>query len=104
MIDSTTDPDFAAYERQESLKETHPPVAEGAGGVSASKICRGRLSALPMPSSAAPSAAEATTTVSVSPSPAPTTPLVHLRMARIGGVAAFALALFLLWIRQQRKS
>lgn len=101
MIDSSIDADFAAFERQESLKETRPAVSdrEGVDGA-VERVYHGRLAALS--SQGAPQTAE---TVVIVPPPDESTssdPLGHLRAARLGFAAVVLLICYWLWIRRNR--
>ena len=100
MIDASVDRDFAAFERQESLKEALP--TETAAAEAAPRVYRGKLAALA-------SRPEQTGTLLSTPTPSaytsspPPDPLGHLRAARLGFAAAVILVLYWLWIRQKRK-
>ena len=97
MIDASVDRDFAAFERQESLKEVRPSAADAAP-----RVYRGKLAAL----SSHPNQNEilhCTTTTPDYDSAPPPDPLGHLRTARLGFAAAVILVLYWLWIRQKRK-
>ena len=97
MIDASVDRDFAAFERQESLKEVRPSAADAAP-----RVYRGKLAALAF-------RPEQTGTLLSTPTPStctsapPPDPLEHLRAARLGFAAAVILVLYWLWIRQKRK-
>ena len=97
MIDASVDRDFAAFERQESLKEVRPSAADAAP-----RVYRGKLAAL----ASRPEQNEilhCTTTTPDCTSAPPPDPLGHLRAARLGFAAAVILVLYWLWIRQKRK-
>ena len=113
MIDASIDQDFAALERQESLKEALP--TETAAAEAAPRIYRGKLASLSVQSGSErgdlEQAARAplphfealhctTTTPDHDSSPPP--PLAHLRAARLGFAAAVILVLYWLWIRRKR--
>ena len=97
MIDSSLDPDFAALERQESLKEVRPSAADAAP-----RIYRGKLAAL----SSHPNQNEilhSTTTTPDYDSTPPPDPIGHLRSARLGFAFVVILVLYWVWIRQRRQ-
>lgn len=99
MIDASVDPDFAAFERQESFRGS-AVVAEDRAG-SADRVVCGRLTTL-SPRAARPSE-QAVEGVLAVPEPVPADPLGHLRAARFGFAAAVILVLYWLWIRERRK-
>ena len=101
MIDSSIDSDFAAFERQESLQETRPAVTghEGVNGV-IERVYRGRLATLSSKGSS--QAVEAAVVVPPPDEPALSTPLGHLRAARLGFAAVVVLICYWLWIRKNR--
>lgn len=105
MIDATVDQDFAAFERQESVKEA--PLSETVAVDAAPRVYRGRLSSLsprlnragalhcPPPPS---------TSTLLQPPPLASTSLSHLRSARLGFAAVIILVLYWLWIRFRNKA
>lgn len=97
MIDASVDPDFAAFERQESLKEARPAggVADGAVG----RVYHGRLSALSARET--PEGSESAEVVPP-PEPVPPDPLGHLRTARLGFALAAVLVCYWIWMRRRR--
>ena len=97
MIDAAVDPDFAAFERQESLREARP-VGGGADGT-VGRVYHGRLSALSIRE--APAAAESSEVVPP-PEPAPPDPLGHLQTARLGFALAAVLVCYWIWMRRRR--
>ena len=93
MIDSSVDSDFAAFERQESLKEVRPSETDAAP-----RIYHGKLAALRCTTTATPTA---TTATAATPAAAPPDPLGHLRAARLGFAAVAVLVIYWLWIRRK---
>ena len=92
MIDMSVDADFAALERADSQKET-APVRRRAPAT---------LATLPsVPSGELSEVSTATTTSTFTPPP---DPVGHLQTARLGFAAAVVLVLYLLWIRERRKT
>ena len=101
MIDASIDQDFAALERQESLKAARP-VAATAEETPRTIVYRGRLS------SRSPRSNQAETlhcppplSTSTSTSSPPPDPLGHLRAARLGFAAVVILVCYWLWIRRK---
>lgn len=103
MIDSSIDPDFAAFERQDSLKEARPAGGEAGASEGASRtvVYRGRLAALSPRSDHQEGTLRATTAVPDRDAPRPD-PVGHLRAARLGFAAAVILVIYWLWIRRKR--
>ena len=106
MIDASIDQDFAALERQESLKAARP-VAATAEEAPRTIVYRGRLSSLSPRSNQAEtrhcSPSPSTFTSAPPPPPSTSTSLSHLRTARLGFAAVVILVIYWLWIRQRRK-
>ena len=106
MIDASIDQDFAALERQESLKAARP-VAATAEETPRTIVYRGRLATLPShPNQTGTlrcSPSPSTFTSAPPPPPSTSTSLSHLRMARLGFAAVVILVIYWLWIRQRRK-
>lgn len=99
MIDSSIDPDFAAFERQESLKEIRP--SETAAADAAPRVYRGKLAALASHRDHQTGMLHSTTTTPDYGSSRPD-PLGHLRVARLGFAAVVLLICYWLWIRKNR--
>lgn len=102
MIDTTVEPSYAAFERDQARREAARvrPLRRA--------VPAGALTTLP--SSPSELAARGTLVVEtaaheeVAEPPRPAAePLEHLRTARLGFAAAVVLALCALWIRQQRR-
>lgn len=93
MIDASIDQDFAALERQESLKAARP-VAATAEEIPRTIVYRGRLSSL----SPRPNHAES---LHCPPPPSTSTSLSHLQTARLGFAAVVILVCYWLWIRRK---
>ena len=100
MIDASIDQDFAALERQESLKEVRP--SETAAADAAPRIYRGKLASLSSHRECQTGTLHSTTTTPDCDSPRPD-PLGHLQTARLGFAAAVILVIYWLWIRRKRK-
>ena len=111
MIDASVDRDFAAFERQESLKEVRPSAADAAP-----RVYRGKLASLSVQSGSERGDLEQAAraplphfealhcmTTTPDHDSSPPSPLAHLRAARLGFAAAVILVLYWLWIRQKRK-
>ena len=103
MIDSSIDPDFAAFERQESFRGS-VAVAEGRDSTeraSRTVVYRGRLAALASHPDHQTGTLHSTTTTPDYDSSQPD-PLGHLRAARLGFAAVVLLICYWLWIRKNR--
>ena len=98
MIDASVDRDFAAFERQESLKEVRPSAADAAP-----RVYRGKLASLALRREHQTGTLLSAPAPSACTSAPPLDPLGHLRAARLGFAAAVILVLYWLWIRQKRK-
>lgn len=102
MIDSSIDADFAAFERQESLKEARP-VGEGADGTERAArtvVYCGRLAAFASHRDHQTGTLYCTTTTTTTTTTPD--PLGHLRAARLGFAAVVVLVIYWLWIRRKR--
>lgn len=98
MIDASVDPDFAAFERQESLKEVRP--SETVAADAPPRVYHGKLATFAShPDSQAETLRSTTTTPDRDSSPPD--PLGHLQTARIGFALAAILVLYLLWGRRR---
>ena len=96
MIDASIDQDFAALERQESLKEVRPSATDAAP-----RIYRGKLAALASHPDQT-GAILSTPTPSACTSSPPPDPLGHLQTARLAFAAVIVLVIYWLWIRSKR--
>ena len=99
MIDSSIDPDFAAFERQESLKEIRS--SETAAADAAPRVYRGKLAALASHPDHQTGTLHSTTTTPDYDFSQPD-PLGHLRAARLGFAVVVLLICYWLWIRRNR--